>query len=325
MKSRNIIIDTSIVMQKKVRGYFGILCVLQLLISVNVHGQQYPQFTQYTYNMNIVNPAYAGVKNTLSINLLGRTQWTGVEGAPKTGTLGIHSPLGARRFFGIGFSGIYNEIGPLKETHLYGDLSYKVNVSKEGILSFGLKFGISTQNVNQSLLRFNNTDNSFVNLANNIYPNLGFGVYFKEEDFYVSLSMPNVLSTNFFETLNATNVITETSRNSTLYFGAGYVFKISEKLKFKPAFMVRYSSIIPTALDISNTAFIEDKFEIGVSYRLKESIGCIAAIHVNDHLRVGYSYDFSVGNVLNNNGSHEIMLLYDIDLKDKLRRLPRYY
>ncbi len=308
-----------------VRIHIRYLLVVSILLGSYVNAQQYPQFTQYTYNMNIINPAYAGVKNTLSLNVMGRTQWVGVEGAPKTGTLGINAPLGHQRNFGIGFSAIYSELGPLKETHLYGDLAYKLNVSYDGVLSFGLKFGVSFQNLNQSILRFNSNENSSTNFMNTTHSNLGFGLFFSEENFYVSLSVPSILNTNFFDTVSSFNSVTQVSRNGTVFLGSGYVFELSSTLKIKPALMLRYSSSVPFTTDISTTAFIDEMFELGVSYRFKESVGVIAALNLNKNFRVGYSYDFSTGSVINSNGSHEIMLLYDIDLIERTRRIPKYY
>ncbi|WP_299840251.1 type IX secretion system membrane protein PorP/SprF [uncultured Tenacibaculum sp.] len=311
--------------KKSIRVYIQYLLLLNFLFIVTAQAQQYPQFTQYTYNMNIINPAYAGFKDALNVNVMGRTQWVGVEGAPKTGTLGINTPLGIRRNFGIGFSAIYNELGPLKETHLYGDVAYKMSVSNNGLLSFGLKFGASIQSLNQSLLRFNTSENFTNTIPNKTYANLGFGLFFSQEDFYVSLSLPNILSTNFFNVESTLDSPEEVSRNSTVFLGGGYVFTLSNTVKLKPAMMFRYSSKIPVALDISSSVFINDKIEFGISHRIKESIALITALNVNKNIRIGYSYDFSTSNAFNSNGSHEILLLYSVNLKDRERGAPIYY
>ena len=55
--------------------------------------QQLPQFSQYMYNMISINPAYAGSREVMVVNLLNRNQWIGVEGAPITQTLSAHSSL----------------------------------------------------------------------------------------------------------------------------------------------------------------------------------------------------------------------------------------
>ncbi len=307
-------------LKNKRNFYFIIVMYLGLLQTINA--QQYPQYTQYTYNMTIVNPAYAGSRNALSINMLGRTQWVGVEGAPKTGTLSIHSPVGLHENMGLGFSAIYDQVGPLKETHLYADISYTLDVSYSGKLAFGLKGGVSFQNLNQSLLNFNSSQSFTANLNNRTYPNFGFGMYYNEEKFYVGVSIPNILQTNFLN--SESGLITETSKNSTFFIASGYVFEINDDIQLKPSFLVKYSSVLPTSFDLSATVFIQNKLELGTSYRLSESMSFVAALFVNDNLRIGYAYDYSVGNLSGySNGSHEIMLLFDLPRKGKI--VPKYY
>ena len=97
-----------------------ILVVTLFFLAVNTKAQQDPQYTQYMYNMNIINPAYAGSSDATSVGILYRNQWDGIDGAPKTGTMNIHFPVGKN--VGLGFSAISDEIGPVSETNLYIDL-----------------------------------------------------------------------------------------------------------------------------------------------------------------------------------------------------------
>jgi len=91
------------------------------------------------------------------------------------------------------------------------------------------------------------------------------------------------------------------------------VFEVNSGLQIKPAFLIKYATVLPTTFDISTTVFIENKVEVGTSYRYKESLGFLAAFFVNDNFRIGYAYDYSLGALSNfNKGSHEIMLLFDI-------------
>jgi len=61
-----------------------------------ITAQQDAQYTQYMYNTLVVNPAYAGSRGLLSLNGLHRSQWIGVDGAPTTQTLSLHSPVGKK-------------------------------------------------------------------------------------------------------------------------------------------------------------------------------------------------------------------------------------
>ena len=178
---------------KKIKLLFTVLTILGITA---VFGQQDAQYTQYMYNMNVLNPAYAGSKGVTSIGLLGRSQWVGVEGAPQTVTLSLHSPVG--KAVGLGLSVIHDEIGPVKEDNVYADFSYTIFTSDEGRLAFGIKGGISfldVREVNQV------EDGDPLNIPiHQASPNFGAGVFYYNERFYAGLSAPNFLETGIATT-----------------------------------------------------------------------------------------------------------------------------
>ena len=76
---------------------------LLLFYTENLFSQQDPQYTNYMYNTTVINPAYAGTREAISILGLYRAQWVGLEGAPVTSSVSIHSPLKESNF-GLGLS-----------------------------------------------------------------------------------------------------------------------------------------------------------------------------------------------------------------------------
>ena len=114
-----------------------ILILFALVIAQEISAQQDPQYTQYMYNMNVINPAYAGISEGLSIGALYRSQWVGLDGGPETFTFNIHSPVGKQ--LALGLSVISDKIGPVEETNAYVDVSYTVPVGMETRLAFVLK------------------------------------------------------------------------------------------------------------------------------------------------------------------------------------------
>lgn len=99
--------------------------------------QQDAQYTQYMYNPMNVNPAYAGSRDVLSIFGMHRTQWLGLEGAPVTNTISIHTPL-KESAFGLGLSIVNDKIGPSDENSISIDVAYRISLSNS-VLAFGLK------------------------------------------------------------------------------------------------------------------------------------------------------------------------------------------
>ena len=290
------------------------------MLSLNdVFAQQDPQYTQYMYNQNVLNPAYAGSRGVMSIGLLGRTQWVGVDGAPETLTLSIHSPIG--RNIGLGFSVIHDEIGPAKEDNLYADFSYTINTSEEGNLAFGLKAGFTFLNVRE-ILGQDPTDALLNEPINKATPNFGAGIFYYKQKFYVGLSIPNFLETRHLDKGNGR--VSTASEKMHYFLTTGYVFDISDDLKLKPSAMVKAAIGAPVSVDLSVNALLDDKFELGLSYRFDDSVSAILGLNVSDDMRIGYAYDYTISRFGQfNSGSHEIMLLFDFNRK-KIKS-PRFF
>lgn len=101
--------------------------------------QQDAMFTKYMFNTLVYNPAYAGSHDHLSINALHRGQWWGIDGAPTTQTLSVHSPVSDR--VGIGLSLINDKIGPTGSTQVNAIYAYRIPLGA-GKLSIGLQAGV---------------------------------------------------------------------------------------------------------------------------------------------------------------------------------------
>src|SRR5690554_7629071 len=99
--------------------------ILILLNTFSSNAQQDPQYTQYMYNTQVVNPAYVGSREALSFGLLYRTQWVGLDGAPKTGSFTVNSPVSYN--MGLGLSIVNDQLGPATETNINIDYSYSID------------------------------------------------------------------------------------------------------------------------------------------------------------------------------------------------------
>lgn len=326
-----LILDKKVIGMIRFQNLTTRLSVFVLLLvlgftSLDSVAQQDPHYTQYMYNMNIVNPAYAGSRGTLSIGLLGRTQWVGLDGAPKTLTGVIHAPVGKN--LGAGFSAIVDEVGPVKEQNIYADISYTISLSEEGRLAFGLKGGITLFNTDFTNITLPQTprgaDEFFDDNINRSFPNFGAGVYYYNEKFYVGLSAPNFLETLHFEKEN--NTITRAAEETHYFLTSGYVFDLSQTTKFKPSVMLKGVQGSPLSVDVSANFLFNDRLEVGANYRLDDSVSLLANFGVTPSLRIGYAYDLTTTNLGNyNSGTHEAFLLWDIDFSKKNLKSPRFF
>ncbi|WP_299551945.1 type IX secretion system membrane protein PorP/SprF [Seonamhaeicola sp.] len=317
---------------KHLNIYHKIAALLSIIVlSFQSHAQQDPQFTQYMYNMSVINPAYAiADEGILNLGGLYRTQWVGLEGAPKTGTFFAHTPINDKIEMGISFTN--DNIGDVvNENNVFADFAYVLPVGIESKISLGLKAGFTffDTTFDGFVLQSGNTttDVAFNENVSKAFPNLGIGAFFFTDTYYLGLSAPNMLTTKHIETENG---VRATGVQSVHYFlTGGYVFDIDQNLKFKPAFMARGVSGAPPALDITANVLINEKLEAGLGYRLGDAISGLVNFRISPDLRIGYAYDFTTSNLGDfNSGSHEIFILFDVDLfglKGGYDRSPRFF
>ncbi len=303
----------------------NLLVVFTLLLAGVVYGQQDPHYTQYMYNQNVLNPAYAGSRSDLSIGLLGRTQWVGIDGAPDSQTLSLSGRLGYG--LGAGLSVIHDQIGPIEETNLSLDLSYTLPVSATGNLAFGIKGSYNMLN-NDLFSKTNVIDENdpfYLEDYKNAYPNVGAGLYYYTDKFYAGLAVPGIMESFTYERTGG-QVQTDVSDAMHFFGTLGYVFTISENLKFKPSTMVKMVQGSPISLDLNASLFLNDLFEFGLSWREGDSIDAIIGVQATPSIRVGYAYDHTLTRLTDyNSGSHELMLLFDLDFAKKNIKSPRYF
>ena len=301
-----------------------ILLFFTVLIAQQISAQQDPQYTQYMYNMNIINPAYAGISEGLSVGALYRSQWVGLDGGPETFTFNIHSPVGKQ--LALGLSVISDKIGPVEETNAYVDVSYTIPVGMETRLAFGVKGGFTFHDIaiaESQITLVDLSDPFFANAINETTPNIGAGVYFyKPNKYYISISVPNILNGVHLDA-NGTKIGSESEH---LFTAAGYVFDLSENFKLKPHALLKYAFDAPVSYDLNANLFMYDLVEFGVGYRLDDSFSAMINFQVTKDLRIGYAYDaINSGLDIVTNSSHEVFINYDFNFSSKVSRSPRYF
>ena len=301
-----------------------ILILFALVIAQEITAQQDPQYTQYMYNMNIINPAYAGISEGLSIGALYRSQWVGLDGGPETFTFNIHSPVGKQ--LALGLSVISDKIGPVEETNAYVDVSYTIPVGMETRLAFGVKGGFTFHDIaiaESQIALVDPGDPFFAQAINETTPNIGAGVYFyKPNKYYISASVPNILNGVHLDA-NGTKIGSETEH---FFAAAGYVFDLSDNFKLKPHALLKYATDAPISYDLNANLFMYDLVEVGVGYRLDDSFSGMVNFQVMDNLRIGYAYDAIQSDLdIVTNSSHEVFINFDFNFSSKVSRSPRYF
>lgn len=299
------------------------------------YGQQDPQFTQYIYNTVSVNPAYAGTRGVLSVVGLHRSQWVGLDGAPRTQTLSVHSPTGLGRV-GIGASVVQDEIGPSQETYFAADFSYTIPTSVNGKLSFGLKAGARILDLDFTRLTLDGSQGDDIlfrdGVRNQLSPTVGIGFYYHTQKFYFGLSVPNLLESEHFEVATPNNGGSSTGflakERINYYLISGYTFKLNDDIDFKPAIFSKLVLGAPLQLDVTANFLFYEKLTLGVAYRLSAAFSGLVAFQISDSTLIGFAYDretTELGNTKFNDGSFELTLRFELFKKYNRLITPRFF
>jgi len=281
-----------------------------LVFSFVGNAQQFPQFSQYMYNTISINPAFAGSREIMVINLLNRNQWVGVSGAPVTQTFTAHTSIPFTKL-GIGMSVVNDELGYERRTNIFADVSYRIDLDSydEYKITFGLKVGTRKYGISDDLLNDPdyNSDPFLNTLDTKWRPNFGMGVYFRGESFYLGLSAPKLIN-------NTNNNEFASIERMSYFFNGGYVWEVNKNLIFKPTFLFKLEEGAPVSFDLSTMFLVNDFLWLGVSYRFTESLGALINIKIYEGLSFGYSYEYITAR-LNpyTSGSHEFMLNYEFN------------
>jgi type IX secretion system PorP/SprF family membrane protein len=296
-----------------------------LLVAACAFAQQDPQYTQYMYNTLVINPGYAGSTGGLEANLLHRSQWIGMPGAPRTQSFSIHSPYSQMHDnIGIGLSVVNDRLGPSDEIYIDGNFSYTIPTGINSKWAFGLKTGARLLSIDWSRGRFYQEGDPLLNtnINNRIAPAVGAGIYYYTDRWYAGISVPNFIRTNIYDDIRES----VTSDRLHYYAMAGYVFNLGENLKFKPAALAKIVSGAPVTVDVSANFLLQETVTLGAAYRWDDAVSALAGVQVTESLFVGYSYDYSTTDLNKyNNGSHEIMIRFQILPKATRIKSPRFF
>jgi type IX secretion system PorP/SprF family membrane protein len=295
------------------------IVIISFLFLAGSYSSSYAQFeagyTQYMFNGLAINPAYAGTHQSLSMSILTRFQSLGVEGTPNTQTFSAHSGIKGKKI-GLGLMVITDQVGVTRQSGFYGSFAYKVKF-KKSTLSMGLQGGATSVTSNYSQLLIKQPGDPLVaGDIKEIQPNVGAGVYYYAKNYYVGLSMPQMI-----DELNA-NI----TQIKPIILTGGYVFKLNDALMLKPNLLVRVVEQQLVEFNYNMNLLIHEVLWVGVSYRPTSSLSVLLELQITNQLRFGYAYDYTLSEFRTvDTGSHEIMLNYQLRFSKNKVVNPRYF
>jgi hypothetical protein len=74
----------------------------------------------------------------------------------------------------------------------------------------------------------------------------------------------------------------------------------------------------PITIDLNSTLIVNDRFHLGILYRIHEAFGISGLLKLKEQLKIGYNYDFPINGLFSyQKGTHELMLQFELKEKKK--------
>lgn len=293
-----------------------------LSAGLSAFAQQQSIYSQYIFNLYMINPAYVGARDALSANLSYRTQWVGFEGSPKTQNFSIHSPL-KNKNMALGLQLQNDEIGARKSPFGALAYAYQIRMPKDRKVSMGIQAGMINYQINWGQLEYEvpNDPIAFGTDGNRWIPTFDFGVMYLSPKGYVGISAASLNQARLNE-----SDLSDARLNTFFNVIAGHVFELSDNITLKPSTLIRKSAQGPVQFDANIGVLFSNTLWLTTTYRYDFGMVFSAHCMLKKRMHIGYAYDYALNNLVAvQSGTHEIFIGYDFNLYRSKPTSPRYF
>jgi len=312
-----------------------------VIFFAGVKAQQDPNYSMYMFNGLFINPAYAGSQEVISLMAIYRDQWVGVDGAPQTANISVHTPL-PRDQYALGLVVSNDKIGLANTLNFTPSFAYRLKLGKSR-LCFGVQASFAYYYENNAAANLASqatggpSDLAFAGNTRLFVPNFGFGIYAYGKRYFAGISVPHLLPSYLAGQVGVVtgNALVNRMYNAYIATGGYVIGNDASIVKFRPTILLMYQQglykNIPM-IDISPALLFIDRIWFGVTYRTGgnfsyagQAVAPFLQVKITPQLQLGYSYDAELSSLTHfTSGTHEIMLGYDFSYNKKRFVSPRY-
>ena len=295
---------------------------LTLLFTVQASAQQDPQLTQWFNDPAAFNIGAAGETDLTHVNAWYRNQWMGVNGAPVTTMLNLHT----RVDFVPGALGVQlyqDEIGQESNTMVKLGYAYHLSPLSNGAhVGVGLNVSLFSKSFDPDwLAQEGGTQPWLIDAAipgpgeSGTSVDLDFGIFMRKgKEYYAGIS-----ATHLAEVQMSSLSIVPTRH---FYFMGGYNYPLSGDDLVLRSNVLAKTDLNATAIDLNVNVLYNHFVWGGLSYRHGDAIAPMAGIQYSmskkegitestQVFKLGYSFDATTSELRTySSGSHEVFLSY---------------
>jgi type IX secretion system PorP/SprF family membrane protein len=267
------------------------IAIFAVLISFTTTAQQIHLSSFYDLQGLLHNPAMAGVNSKNTVAATYRSQWSGINGGPKTATIfgSFNLPK-----FDAGVGGyIFNDVtGPTARKGIVFDIAKHINVNEKAKFSLGIELKLQQYSIDKSKFSTSFLTDPVLGAGDKKTKfDAGFGASYVSEKFQIGVSVAQLVQTKLQFYSGNLNRSQEARLYRHYYLHSNYKWQVDEDTKIIPNLLVTYLPNAP--LELQGGINVEHKkiFWWGVGLRLKQSYTLTAGIIIKDKYRIGYSFD----------------------------------
>lgn len=280
-------------------------------VSLFAKAQQIPQYSQWFWHQQSINPAHSGIKPCVEVKTLYRTQWLGLDGAPNSGVFTLSVPLYAKRkkFLsarqGLGVKAERDQIGPFTGNRFSVSYAGHFNFSMDTRLSIGISAGIQQWNFNKEKSTTLVADPVVGQSNSMVAPDASLGFWWNGKNYYLGFAMSQLTRSNW----------QDISSDSRFKFhpmlNGGYRWVVQEGITLLPSAIMRLPPKGPVSIDLNMMVDFRNKFGVGLGYRNTDAVMAFVNLKFKEQFSIGYSFDYVLSSIGRNEYfTHEISLSF---------------
>lgn len=273
------------------------LCILS-------SGQELPVYNQYVFDPYLINPSYIGQSGFSEVNLVYRTQWTGIEDAPTT--IGANFQYVANPRVSIGVNLYNQEVVMLSTTSAMATFGYRVPINRNNVVSFGLSVGAFSNRIDLAQLTAEELNDPVLAQVNNTFKMDGqFGLNYSFKRLTIGFALLRLFENDaFVNGEDATGIKFSELNNKAV--SASYSFNIGKDIEFMPYVLYRFTDTY-NFFEGTGVLTYKNLISVGGFYRQDYGPGFLVRLRIKGRMEIGYGHEFANSQAKNYlGGSHEV-------------------
>jgi type IX secretion system PorP/SprF family membrane protein len=284
-----------------------IAIIIGIVSGSTLFAQQMPLSENYFLDKYSLSPSYAGNFNNKYLFVGYRSDWSGIDGGPKTLSLSYNDAY--KQNMGYGGKFIYDKAGIFKQTILLGTYSYKARLTEEQVIMFGLSAGFYSNTLNLSDYYNDpkyNLDPALINA--NLTSKLKFMSDFSAVYSYRKLEAGVLFSNINFGEAKYQDANVHYKPLSNFQIHACYDFVFSGNWEVSPIMILRGGRNIKSQFEIASEVAYQKRIWGSLMFRDPGIWGIGLGANISRGLKIGYNFNLATTAATRYFNNHEICI-----------------